>query len=200
MSTPKGLLSADCWSLVAQRLGITDLCALVQVSHSWYDFWSSDAIWKYQKQRICARFPELSKLFDHKQKRQKTESLNFIYQVFLTIIRESCNEIQLSKLEYPHVRIILNTILMLNVPCPEYIENTQTRFGDTLGIYYNILSKKHQMYFKENRPNMKINYGHDIIIRKDISLLQVWRAYILELPYKVPWSEIFEPLIKRGPL
>lgn len=201
MSTPKGLLSTDCWSLVARRLRITDLCVLVQVSRSWYHFWSSDAMWKYQKQRICTRFHELSELFDHKRKRQKTESLNIINQVFLTIIRQSCNEIQLSQLGGSCVRTILKTILLINVPCPEYIEKidkytVQTRFGDTIGLYYNGICKMHQMYFRNNN----ISYLHDIIIKKDISLIQVWRAYILELPYNTSWTKMFENLIKRGPL
>lgn len=58
------LIPLDLWlHLIAPRLGVRELCALMQLSRASFALWSSDRCWQHQKRRVCARFPELEALF-----------------------------------------------------------------------------------------------------------------------------------------
>jgi len=55
----------DLWlHLIAPQLGVQELCALMQLSRTSCVVWSDDRVWQHQKQRVCARLPQLEALFD----------------------------------------------------------------------------------------------------------------------------------------
>ena len=65
MNASQGLLvPAELWRIcIARYLRCTDLCALMRLSRECFYFWVADASWALQRQRVCARFPDLVALF-----------------------------------------------------------------------------------------------------------------------------------------
>lgn len=59
-----GTLHADLWRVcIGRYLRCADLCALMQLSPEWFYFWVADASWALQRQRVCARFPDIASVF-----------------------------------------------------------------------------------------------------------------------------------------
>ena len=60
----EGLLRPDIWHfLIARYFRVRDLCALRRCNRQCLRFWSSDGAWLLQRDRICAMFPGLWRLF-----------------------------------------------------------------------------------------------------------------------------------------
>lgn len=65
----QGLLSippfrTDEWHLIAQHLGIRDLCNMMRVSRAALALFTSDRAWQAQRARVCAKYPRLVLLFE----------------------------------------------------------------------------------------------------------------------------------------
>jgi hypothetical protein len=64
---------------VARYLRCTELCKLMRLSHEWFYFWISDRSWAHQRNRICARFPDLQTLFkEHAAKNNNKKTQDYL--------------------------------------------------------------------------------------------------------------------------
>lgn len=56
-------LHPDHWHSIARFCDVRTLCRLMRVSREWFTLWATERAWRHQRQRMCARHPELEALF-----------------------------------------------------------------------------------------------------------------------------------------
>lgn len=131
-------LRCDHWQNVSKFLIPQDLCRLMCVSHSFWAMWGLDRFWSQQKNRVCARFPELKSVFEgHRyrdgkpsaSKKQKNTPLRLkeefkIWSVFKDILFKGTTIVGLRECcARKSLHDIVFSVAMLSIPFSERIKN-----------------------------------------------------------------------------
>lgn len=132
-------LRTDHWQTVSTFLTIRELCRLMCVSRVWFHRWVDDRLWYFQRQRVCAKFPELGAILDEyrattkKKKRKKIDDDNDVEQglciprkglwsAFKRLLHKACTMDGIKELcKKPAMHPLVLAVCRLNVPCLELI-------------------------------------------------------------------------------